>query len=210
MAKAAQKKDDNVVEYDPFTARQTKDHKASAADNERLERRDWENQQFIKGLRELSNLESDMAGTKGEIGGVFKRAEQCGGWDKSDFKWAQDLQKKDAPKIIAMMERRLRIAKLLGHGVARQFSMFDEDRTPLEDRAYEEGYAAGAMRKAMTNPYGLESPAGQSYQRGFNEGTAFINKDLASKFGDGDGELIKGDADPDGEPDNDVFDEEND
>lgn len=192
MAKAAAKRGDNVVEMTGHNARD--------------ERKEWEDQQFLKNLRAIGDLESEMAGTKGDIGAAYKRAEQCGGWTKSDFKWAQELEKKDSVKVIATMERRLRIAKLLGHGVARQFSMFDADRAPLEERAYQEGFAAGSLRKDMANPYGLESPAGQEYQRGFNEGTAFINKDLASKFGDGDGELIKGDADPD----DGVFDEDKD
>jgi hypothetical protein len=201
MAKAAQKKktdETNVVSLPGLDAQD--------------ERTQWENQQFLKGLREISNLESDMAGKKSDIGAVYRRGEQCGGWTKADFKWAQELEKKDAPKVIATMERRIRIARLLGHGVARQFSMFDEDRTPLDERAYEEGYAAGALRKPMANPYGLESPAGQAYQRGFNDGNAFINKDLASKFGDGDGELIKGDDDSgdasEDEPNHDAFEQE--
>lgn len=157
------------------------------------EREQWEQQQFLNGYRQIKELESDMAGSKGEIGGVYKRIEACGGWTKADIKWAKELEEKDAPKVIALMERRLRIARMLGHGVARQFEMFDKDRAPIEERAYEEGLAAGKLRKPNQNPYGADSKAGQEWQRGFNDGTAFINKDLAEKFGDGSGQPVGGD-----------------
>jgi len=174
----------------------------AAGHNVLSEREQWEEQQFLNGYRQIKGMESDLAGTKGEIAGIYKRIESCGGWTKADIKWAKELDEKDAPKVLETMRRRLRIARMLGHGVSRQVEMFDEDRTPLEDRAYDEGLAAGKLRKSAQNPYGVDSPAGQAWQRGLNDGTAFINADLASKFGHGDGdELISGD-DPDDEDDN--------
>ena len=37
-----------------------------------------------------------------------------------------------------------------------------------------------------------DSPQGQAWQRGFNDGTEFINKDLASQFETAGDEIIKG------------------
>lgn len=168
--------------------------KDAPASDHNSEREQWEEQQFLNGLRQIKDLESDMAGTKGEIGGTYKRLEAVG-FDKSDIAWAKELEKKDAPKVIATMQRRIRIAKMLGHSVGRQFEMFEKDRAPATERAYDEGLAAGKMRKDAVNPYGADSKQGQEWQRGFNDGTAFINKDLASKFGNGDGQIISGDSD---------------
>ena len=41
--------------------------------NEKTEQELYEEQQFVKGFADLKSLESEMAGTKGEIGGLYKR-----------------------------------------------------------------------------------------------------------------------------------------
>ena len=145
--------------------------------NKKTEREMWEEQQFLNGMRQVKELNSDMAGTKGEIGGVYQRLKDTG-FSKADIQWAFELEDKDASEIVATMERRLRIARMLGHRVARQFDMFDADRTPAEDIAYSEGETAGKLRKANSNPYDPGTTQGQKWQTGFNDGTAFINKDL--------------------------------
>ncbi len=152
---------------------------SKAGHNVQTEREQWEEQQFHNGLRQIKDLDSEMAGTKGEIGGVYKRLKDIG-FSKADMKWAMELDDKDASEVISTMERRLLIAKMMGHRVARQFDMFDKDRTPAEDAAYEEGLASGKGRKSNSNPYDPGSIQGQRWQAGFNEGTAFINKDLDS------------------------------
>ena len=151
---------------------------AVAGHNVQTEREQYEEQQFLKGLVDIKELKSDIAGTTGEIGQIYKRIKDVTGFTKADFKWAMELEDKDAAEIVATMERRLRIARMLGHRVARQFDMFDADRAPAEDVAYEQGLAAGKLRKANSNPYDPASPQGQRWQTGFNEGTAFINKEL--------------------------------
>lgn len=151
--------------------------KATAGHNVQTEQEQYEEQQFHRGLGDLRSLNSDMAGTKGEIGGVYKRLKDVG-FTKADMKWAMELEDKDASEVIATMERRLRIARMLGHRVARQLDILDKDRTPAEDAAYEDGLAAGKRRKANSNPYDPSSIQGQRWQAGFNDGTAFINKEL--------------------------------
>lgn len=155
------------------------------------ERDQWVEQQFLKGFRRIKERESEMADTKGDLEAEYKRLESFG-FNKADIKWAKELEKEDAPKIIASMRRKILIAEYFGHGVSRQFEMFDTDRTPLEDRAYQEGYAAGKLRADAGNPYGFDGAAGQAWQRGMNDGTAFIDKDLASLFEQDDVALISG------------------
>lgn len=157
--------------------------------NTQTEREMWEEQQFLNGIRQIKELVSDMAGTKGEIGGIYKRLADAGEFTKADVKWAFELQEKDASEVLSMMERRLRIAKMLGHTIGRQFDMFDKDRTPAEDVAYEQGLAAGKLRKVNANPYDPASPQGQRWQAGFNDGTEFINKELNVKINGDDGSI---------------------
>lgn len=150
------------------------------------EREQFEEQTFLNGYRQIKGIKSAIAGEMGESAAVYKRLKELG-FTKGDVKWAFELEEKNAAEVVATMARRLRIAKMLGHGIARQVEMFDADRTPVEDRAYDEGLAAGKLRKDMReNPHDMSTDAGQAWQRGFNDGTAFINKALAD-------ELIKAD-----------------
>ena len=159
--------------------------------NGQTEREQWEEQTFLNSFRQIKEHKADIAGTMGEISGIYDRIKNIG-FTKADVKWAMELDEKDATEIIATMARRLRIARMFGHGVARQIEMFDADRTPADDRAYGEGLAAGKLRRDAANPYGADSPQGQAWQRGLNDGTEFINKDLASQFEDTGTETIKG------------------
>lgn len=75
----------------------------------------------------------------------------------------------------------LRSARSLALWIAPELRETDPqvDRADAEERAYAEGLAAGKGRKENTNPYGGDSPMGQAWQTGFNDGTAFVNKDLS-------------------------------
>lgn len=143
---------------------------------------------FVREYASIKEVETEMAEDKGKLSGCYKRLENFG-FTKDDIKWAKDLEKKNASEVVATMQRRLAIATMMGHGVARQFSMFDKDRTPIEDAAYMEGLAAGKLRRANSNPYGMETAAGQNWQKGYNEGNAFANEALAEALNDN---IIKG------------------
>lgn len=147
--------------------------------NEKTEQELYEDQQFLKGFSELKEYRSEMAGTKGDMNATYKRMKDVGGWTKKDFEFAQSLEDKDVGQVIAEFERKIRIARLFGHQLGRQLDLLDQDRTPQVDRAYEEGLAAGRLRKSATNPY-QSGEEQQRWQQGFDEGHAFINKDLAA------------------------------
>jgi hypothetical protein len=149
-------------------------------DNERTQ---FEEQRFLSAFRQIKELKSDIGATMADINEIYKSLKPLG-FTKGDIKWAFELEEKDAGDILATMQRRIRIAKMLGHGLARQLEFIETDRTPLDDRAYDEGLAAGKLRKEMSCPFDLGSPAGQAWQRGFNDGTAFSNKELADVFAD--------------------------
>lgn len=166
---------------------------APAGHNVQSEREQFEEQTFLNAVRQINEIQSNIATEMGDAKDIYSRLKNIG-FTKADVKWAMELEEKDAGDVIATMQRRIRIARMLGHGVARQFEMFGEDRTPLEDRAYDEGLAAGKLRKSAVNPYGMDSAAGQRWQQGLNDGTEFINRDLSDAMPD---ELIKAGNDTD-------------
>lgn len=159
---------------------------------------------FIREFSAVKEAEAEMAEQKGVLSGIYKRLENAG-FSKDDIKWAKDLEKKNVSEVVATMKRRIAIATIMGHAVGRQMEMFDKDRTPLEDAAYLEGLGAGRLRKANANPYGMETAAGQSWQKGFNEGNSEANAALAEAMddnlikagdeGEGEGETIIDDDD---------------
>lgn len=158
--------------------------------NEKTPQEDYEDQQFIKSYSALNGLRSEMAGTKADMGAIYKRLKDLG-WSKKDVEFAQSLEDKDVGQVIADFERKIRIARLLGHSLGRQMSLLDEDRTPQEDRAYEEGKAIGMLRKQSSNPYQPGSREFNRWAKGNKDGTAFVNADLAAAIGaiaDGDEE----------------------
>ena len=158
-----------------------------------------EERAFIREFANLKDAESEMAEAKGTMSGIYKRLENAG-FTKADIAWAKQLEKQNVSEVVTTMRRRLSIATIMGHAIGRQFDMFEKDRTPIEDQAYEEGLAAGKLRKTNVNPYGMDSLAGQNWQKGFNEGTAFVNEALAEVLTDN---IIKAgdDGDDDGEDD---------
>ncbi|MEN5275812.1 hypothetical protein ABE527_02570 [Brucella sp. TWI432] len=146
--------------------------------NQKTEQELYEEQQFLKGFTELKDHGSKMAGTKGDMNAVYKRLKDIG-WTKKDVEFAKTLEDKDVGQVIADFERKIRIAKMFGHQLGRQLDMLDADRTPQEDRAYEEGFAVGRQRKSTGNPYQPGSGEGQRWQQGVNDGTELANKDLS-------------------------------
>lgn len=131
-------------------------------------------QQFFKLFGELQNKNSDAAGIKGEINGIYQRAKAFK-ISKGAFKFALTLQDKDTSEVIADLEEKLWVARNMGHSVGRQFNLF-EDKTPQDERAYQEGHAVGAMGGENKNPYDAGSPEGQAWQKGMNEGNTFRNE----------------------------------
>jgi hypothetical protein len=148
--------------------------------NEKTEQEVHEEQQFLKNFLELKNLQSSMAGAKGDMNAVYKRAKDMGGWTKKDFEFAKSLEDKDVGQVIAEFERKIRIARLFGHQLGRQLELLDQDRTPEEDVAYEKGLAAGKLRKSPANPYQPGSLQFNRWQEGLADGNAWINKDLSA------------------------------
>lgn len=143
----------------------------------------YEEQKFLEGYSELKSHTSEMAGIKGDMGAIYKRLKDLG-WTKKDIEFAASLEDKDVGQVIADFERKIRIARMFGHQLGRQLDLMDADRTPQEDRAYDEGFAVGRRRGSSVNPYHAGSAEGQGWQKGFNDGNELANKDLAAAVED--------------------------
>lgn len=147
--------------------------------NTKTEQELYEEQKFLDGFSAIKGLDSEMAGIKGDMGAQYKILKDLG-WSKKDVEFAKSLEDKDVGQIISDFERKLRIARMFGHQLGRQLDLLDKDRTPQEDRAYEEGYSAGRRRQSKTNPYHPGSAEGQNWEKGIREGNELANRDLAA------------------------------
>lgn len=96
------------------------------------------------------------------------------------------------------LKRRAEIASWYALPVNYQPDMFS-DRTPMDDRAFEEGKAAGLAGKNPEPPYDAASKAGQRWLEGWHEGQRIMREDLQSameKRNAAKDELLKGSDDP--------------
>lgn len=159
-------------------AKPTKGH------NRTTEQEQYEEQQFLRAFGEIADIESSMAGEKGDLAAIYGRMKAIG-FSKADFKFAKSLRDKDVGQIIEDFQRKIRISKMFGHQLGRQAELFDKDRSTAEERAYDEGLAVGKLRGDASNPYDPSSKPGQEWQRGLNDGNEFINKDLADAVAGG-------------------------
>lgn len=97
--------------------------------------------------------------------------------------------------------RRAEIASWFALPVNFQPDMFT-DRMPLDERAYEEGIAAGLQGKDPTAPYDQTSGTGQKWLQGWHEGQRQMRDELESAMtrrnsANTSAELIKGAGDED-------------
>lgn len=140
---------------------------------------DYVEQIFHGTLSVIKADKSEIAGVMAGMKDAYDKAKGVG-IPKSVFKWAMDLEDKDINEVIRDLQWKIKVARWLGHPLGRQLDLLEVDRADAEERAYAEGLAAGKGRKENSNPYGGDSLMGQAWQTGFNDGTAFVNKDLSA------------------------------
>jgi len=112
------------------------------------------------------------------------------------YAWADKIIKAgDVGGAIELIEATLKILKIRGRpATSSQLELLtsEDDRTPLDERAAEEGRYAGIMGYGDdANPYGIDSPAGQAWQNAYNGGCDERKLIMSMEPGP-DSELIKG------------------
>jgi hypothetical protein len=156
---------------------------------------------FLNGVTKLERLVADVGSAVAAVRDQRKKM-KADGYNKTEVDYALWLRKKKEPEAIEEAQARARVARWLAHPVGHQMSIFDEaepDRTPLVDRAREEGKVAAFENKACKPPYDAATEAGQAWIAGHHEGQEVIAKgfkplpkadgedDLRPRFKQGDG-----------------------
>lgn len=106
-----------------------------------------------------------------------KAALKADGYLVEEMKVADDLSKnaKSELKVTSSVKLRLRVAKWIGHPMGAQMDLFAQpDRTPLADRAYNEGRQASMESKPAKPPHSPETEAYRRYMDGFHEHQATL------------------------------------
>ena len=110
-----------------------------------------------------------------------KAALKADGYKIIQMQIADDLggSPKQEAKVHAAVRDRLQVAQWVGHPMGAQLDMFSEpDRTPAEDRAYDEGKQASMENKPRKPPYDPSLPQHQKWLEGYGD----HQKHLASGF----------------------------
>lgn len=134
---------------------------------------DWEEKAlFLNHLPIIKSLRAALNTATANLRNGYKRAKAEGGFKKIDFDVAiaMETAEKEA-KEKAKIARALQIAKYMGSALGNQLDMFLEpepDRTPLADRAFEEG-ESDAMQNIPARPsYDPSTEAYRRYLDGFH------------------------------------------
>lgn len=136
----------------------------------------------------------------------IRKTAKADGISPAELNYALHLRKVDPDEASALFRQQMQIAKWLNHPIGKQAELFDADRTPIEDRAFEEGKVAGLEGLNAKPPY--DAVAGQKWMEGWHAGQSVLLGGIktAAEEQPGHQKLLKGEADDDG---GDYDDEEN-
>lgn len=136
---------------------------------------DRERALLVHHLEEINKLESKMATAKAKVAGAYKAA-KADGILKKDIQFAQDLHKDDDNDMLNRRARERQIALWFQHPIGTQTELFDVDRTPVIERAFEAGKTAGMAGKDCKSPHAENTEQGQKWIEGWQLGqTAIFN-----------------------------------
>lgn len=117
----------------------------------------------------------------GKIGSERKRIMEAGGFEKYEIdhalKLRSDNEDTDGKAELEKQRRLNTIAAYVLHPIGTQPDLFDNvDRTPLAERAYNEGYNAGLEGKTRKPPHDPSTEAYAQWIRGWDDAQSFIIK----------------------------------
>jgi hypothetical protein len=125
---------------------------------------------FLQFMPEVRKLRELLATANSNLRNKYKSAKAQGGFTKADFDTAFALEtaEKEA-KERAAIARKLKVAKMCGSSLGNQLDMFLEpDRTPIADRAFEEGESDAMQNIAARPSYDPSTEAYRRYLEGFH------------------------------------------
>lgn len=127
---------------------------------------------FIQSVTKIERLREDVASASGTLRAAYKVA-KAEGFSKKDIDFAIGLRKGDQAEAIERRRREQMIAKWVNHPIGTQADLFDEDRTPLDDKAFEAGKLVGMEgNEACKPPTHYPTSVAQRWIEGWHEGQA--------------------------------------
>jgi len=134
---------------------------------------------FLQHLPLLAGGDAAVEAAKGKLTAAKESlkklyaAAAVDGFSKSDFQYARDVQSPEREaEARTTIARRLRIAGFLGSDLGKQLDLFLEpDRTPIADRAFEEGRRQAQQNLPAKPGYDPSTEAYRCYLAGFHSVT---------------------------------------
>lgn len=77
-------------------------------------------------------------------------------------------------ELVARIERTMRAARWMAAPLGAQGALFEADRQPATERAFEEGKLARLEGKALASPYDPSVPQHQSWMEGYHLGSTLL------------------------------------
>lgn len=132
----------------------------------------------------IKALKASVNTATANLRNAYKSAKAQGGFEKSDFDYADQLETAEAEaKTRAKIARNLQIARYMGSDLGAQLDMFIEPvRTPAADRAYEEGQRASMQGETAKPVYAPETEQYRRYMAGYHEHQESIVKAKMTKL----------------------------
>ncbi|TJW14377.1 MAG: hypothetical protein E5W82_10395 [Mesorhizobium sp.] len=91
----------------------------------------------------------------------------------ANIKLLDDLETPEGEaRIKADMERQAMVARWAGLAIGTQGALFDTDRRPVEDRAFDDGKRDGMAGKTLSSPHAAGTEAYNKYVQGWHAGQA--------------------------------------
>lgn len=125
---------------------------------------------FLQAVKAMKEEERIMAEAKGRLGNVYKQLKADLGLTKRQVDHARREAEMSSDDIKKGREKHLKMLRWMAHPIGYQENLFDEDRRPAEDRAFEEGIYAFSQGLACEPPYDANGPQGQKWIEGWHEG----------------------------------------
>lgn len=167
---AKKKPDDADIGHNSNGAADAEKHEMTAEERKTI---------FFHHYRRIANKKAMLDALREEYKTLRKEA-KADGIVLADMDFALRCAEVDDAGIIPEeLRRRSEIAAWFALPVHYQADLF-EDTRPLEDRAYEEGRAAGLQAKDGSSPY--EGAVGQKWMQGWHDGQAAVRDEMVAEI----------------------------
>ena len=160
----------------------TADGQTTTDDNKKAPKAELTDEQrrglYVVGIAKLERLNAAKDEAVAAIR-LHRKTMKSDGFSPEEVNYGLWLRKQPEAVAIEDANQRARVARWLAHPLGHQATLFDDtgallDRTPGDDRAFEEGKVDGFEGKPASPRYDATSPQGQRYLAGWQVGQAAL------------------------------------